>query len=211
LRDEPTLTESPREIEGDLLVLDSPFADSINVLLVPLPLSNVVTTVVELRTEHEGFVHAKTESWDAPDQAPRRVGLRRLAGSPREFSYRIRFIHEDGTLDEKPWVTSERATLVLGAEGETDVRAAEVVLLGGGPAKRGSFAVELVLQAGAQHTQELLEGERDSATLVLVVPEGAPAPALIAREFLNSGEVRETRWEDPEALVVLPPVPVATP
>jgi hypothetical protein len=33
---------------------------------------------------------------------------------------------------------------------------------------------------------------------------------LIAREFLMSGEVREARWSDPEAIVVLPPVPVAT-
>ncbi len=210
-RDEPTRVEAPRAVEGDLLVLDSPFGDSINVLVVPLPLSNVATTVVELRTQHEGFVHAKTESWDAPDRTPRRVGLRRLVGSPREFSHRVQLIHEDGTVDEKPWASSDRTTLVIGADGKVDVRTVEVALLGGGPSARGSFAVSLVLRAGAQHTEELLEGTRDGATLALVTAEGAPAPVLTAREFLNSGEVRETRWEDPEALVVLPPVPVATP
>ena len=209
-RDEPMLTEAPREVEDDLLVLDSPFAESINVLVVPLPLSDIVTTVVELRTQHDSFVHTKTESWDAPDRAPRRVGLRRLVGSPREFSYRVQFIREDGTIGEKPWASSDRSTLVIGAEGATEVRTTEVVLLGGGPASRGSVAVELVLESGAHRTQDLLEGERDSATLALVVPEGAPVPVLTAREFLSSGEVRETRWEDPEAIVVLPPVPVAT-
>lgn len=210
-RDEPTLTEAPREANDDLLVLDSPFAESINVLVVPLPLSDVVTTVVELRTQHGSFVHAKTESWDVPDRAPRRVGLRRLAGSPREFFYRVQFIREDGTIDEGPWASSDRSTLIIGAEGPTEVRTTEVVLLGGGPAERGSVAVELVLEAGEHRTQDLLEGERDSATLALVVPQGSPTPVLSAREFMVSGEVHETRWNDPEAIVVLPPVPVATP
>ena len=209
-RDEPSITDAPREVEDDLLVLDSPFADSLEVLVVPLPPSNVVTTVVELRTQHGSFVHAKTESWDAPDRAPRRVGLRRLAGSPREYAYRVQSIREDGTVEEKPWTRSERSTLIVGIEGPTDVRTTEVVLLGGGPEHRGSLAVELILEAGAHRTQDLLEGERDSATLALVIPEGSLVPMLIAREFLMSGEVRETRWDDPESLVVLPLVPVAT-
>lgn len=210
-RGEPTITEAPREIEDDLLVLDSPFADSIDVLVVPLPSPDVVTTVVELRTRHEAFVHAKTEAWDAPDRAPRRVGLRRLAGSPREYAYRVQLIREDGTVAETPWTPSDHSTLIVGIEGATEVRTTEVVLLGGGPASRGSLAVELTLEAGEHRTRELLEGARDSATLALGVPEGSPAAVLIAREFLDSGEVRETRWTDPEALVVLPLVPVATP
>lgn len=209
-RDEPSITDAPREVAEDLLVLDSPFAESIDVLVVPLPLSGVVTTVVELRTQHDSFVHSKTESWDAPDRAPRRVGLRRLAGSAREYAYRVQSIREDGAIDEKPWASSDRSTLVIGAQGAAEVRTAEVVLLGGGPAGRGSIAVELVLEAGEHRTRDVLEGARDSATLALVMPEGAPAPVLIAREFLMSGEVRETRWTNPEALVVLPLVPVAT-
>jgi hypothetical protein len=83
---------------------------------------------------------------------------------------------------------------------------AAVVLLGGGPAARGSLGVEFVLQAGDERTTDVLEGDRDSATLVLVAREDAVQPVLTAREFLNSGEVRETRWTHPEALTVLPPV-----
>jgi hypothetical protein len=210
-RDEPSITDAPREVEGDLIVIDSPFSDSINVLVLPVPLSNVVTTIVELRTEHEAFVHAKTESWDAPDRTPRRVGLRRLTGSPRDYSSRVQSIREDGTVQETPWKRSDRGTLIVGTEGATDVRTTEVVLLGGGPASRGCFAVELVLEAGEHRTEEVLEGERDSVTLALVVPEGSPPAQLIAREYLDSGAVRETRWQDPEALIVMPPVPVPTP
>jgi hypothetical protein len=173
-------------------------------------MGDVATIVVELRTEHESFVHAKTESWDVPDRAPRRVGLRRLQGSARQFAYRVQLIREDGTVDDEPWRVSDRSTLVIGAEGPVDVRTTEVVLLGGGPSGRGSVAVELVLAAAEHSARALLEGARDSATLALAVPAGAPAPVLIVRDFLNTGDVRETRWEDPEPLMVLPPVPVET-
>ncbi len=208
---EPSRSDPPREVVEDILVLDSPFADSMDVLVVPLPLAEVATLIVELRAGQGSFVHAKTVSWDAPDRAPRRVGLRRLAGSPRSYSYRVQLLREDGTVHEKPWTDTDRSTLIVGAEGPVEVRTIKVVLLGGGPAGRGSVAVELVLEAGDNRTKDVIEGARDSAMLALVVPEGAPVPVLIAREFLNSGEVRETSWEDPEALIVLPPVLAATP
>jgi hypothetical protein len=208
LRDEPTRSDPPREVTDDVLVLDSPFADSINVLVVPLPLAGVETIVVELRTQFESFVHEKTVSWDAPDRTPRRVGLRRLAGSPRRYAHRIQLIHEDATVDQKPWVETDAPSIAVGADGPVTVRSADVVLLGGGPAARGCFAVELVLEAGSYRTSEVLEGDRDSATLALVAPASAPIPTLTAREFLNSGETRETHWTDPAALTVLPPVAV---
>jgi hypothetical protein len=209
-RDEPTRTDALRKVTDDILVLDSPFADSMNVLVVPLPLNGVATIVVELRTRFETFVHGKTVSWDAPDRTPRRVGLRRLAGSPRRYEHRIQLIHDDGTVDQKPWVETEAPTVVVGADGPVNVRTADVVLLGGGPAARGCFAVELVLEAGPYRTSEVLEGERDSATLALVAPVSAPIPTLTAREFLESGDTRETHWHDPSALTVLPPAATVT-
>jgi len=81
----------------------------------------------------------------------------------------------------------------------------DVVLLGGGPVGRGSFGVELVFESGDERDSEVLEGTGDSATLALVVGDNAAAPVLTAREFMAAGEVRETRWEHPEALVVMPP------
>jgi hypothetical protein len=51
---------------------------------------------------------------------------------------------------------------------------------------------------------ELVEGDRDSATLVLVLPAHGPPPVLTLREHMNSGEVREERWESPATLTVVP-------
>ena len=82
--DEPTRSDLPRAVDDDLLILDSPFADSMNVLAVPLPLADVQTLAVEVRTSHEDFVHGRTAGMEAPDRTPRRLGLRRLfVGSPR--------------------------------------------------------------------------------------------------------------------------------
>jgi hypothetical protein len=205
---EPARSDPPREVEGDLLVLDSPFADSINVLVAPLPRSGVMTTVVELEIRHEDFSCRKTVSWDAPDRTPRRVGLRRLAGSPRRYVYRTHLIHDDGTVEQKPWAESELPALIVGADRAVDVRTVDVVLLGGGPAARGSLAVELVLEGDGDRAIEILEGDRDSATLVVAVAAEAAPPVLIVREFLSTGQVHESRWDDPGALTVLPPVVV---
>ena len=72
----------PARDADDILVVDSPFADSINVLVVPLPVAGILTIVVELRSQDGAFVHSRTISWDAPDRTPKRVGLRRLIGGP---------------------------------------------------------------------------------------------------------------------------------
>lgn len=211
LPDEPTRSDPPIQVEDDIFVLDSPFGDSIEVLVVPLPLPSVVEFVVELRTEHDGFVHSKTVSWDAADLAPKRVGLRRLEDSPRHYAHHIVLIHDDGRLDDNPWTDSEEATLVIGGDEAIVVREAEVVLLGGGPSGRGSMAVEIVLEAGEHRARQVLEGDDDRAELVLVAPHDAREAVLVVREFLNSGEVRETRWQDPESLIVVPPAPVENP
>jgi len=207
LPDEPSRSDSARAVDDDLLILDSPFADSMNVLAVPLPLADVQTVAVELRTSHEDFVHSRTAAWEASDRTPRRVSLRRLVGSPRRYSYRTQRVRNDGAVDISVWKDSASDTLVVGANGPSKVLTVDVVLLGGGPVGRGSFGVELVFESGAERDSEVLEGTADSATLALVVGDNAAAPVLTAREFMAAGEVRETRWERPEALVVLPPPP----
>ena len=205
LPDEPTRSDPARIVEDDILILDSPFADSINVLAVPLPLAEVSTIAAELKTADAGFVHGKTVSWDAPDRTPRHVGLRRLNGSPRRYSHRTQLVREDGRIEQSAWKDSTSDTLVVGADGPVKVWSVEVVLLGGGPAARGSLGVELVLQSGDERVTEVLEGDRDSATLALVLKPDAARPVLTAREFRNAGDVHETRFDPPEALTVLPP------
>jgi hypothetical protein len=208
LAEEPTLTDPPREVTDDILILDSPFGDSINVLVVPLPLQGVATVVVELRCPLGDVMRTRTVSWDAPDRTPRYVALRRLAGSPRRYAHRIQLIREDGTVDHKTWVETETPTLIVPSSEGFDVRTAEVVVLGGGPAGRGSFAIELAFESGTERTTDLLERDRDTATLVLVLPAHGPPPVLTLREHMNSGDVREERWENPATLTVVP-VPAA--
>lgn len=203
--DEPSRSDPARTVEDDILILDSPFADSINVLAVPLPLSGVATLAAELRTSHEGFVHERTVAWEAPDRTPQRVGLRRLAGSPRRYSHRTQRVRDDGAIETSAWRESAFDTLVVGANDIAKVRTVEVFLLGGGPISRGSLGVELVFESGEERTTEVLDGDRDTATLALVVTQDAATPVLTAREFMEAGEVRETRWERPEALIVMPP------
>jgi hypothetical protein len=209
LRDEPTLSDLPREVIDDVLILDSPFGESINVLVVPLPLQGIATFVVELRAPFGDVVRTKTVSWDAPDRTPTYVGLRRLAGSPRRYGYRIQLVREDGTIDQKPWVESDATTLIVPSSAGLSVRTAEVVFLGGGPAGRGSFAIELALESGTDRVTEVIEGDRDTATLVLVLSAHGPPPVLTMRERMNSGDVRDARWDNPAALTVVPAPAVA--
>jgi hypothetical protein len=207
--DEPTRSDPPRTADDDVLVLDSPFADSLNVVVVPLPLPDVQVMAVDLRTRFQDFEHVKTVSWTGADRSAQRVGLRRLPGSPRSYEFRYQIARAGGTLVQQPWTTTDATTLAIPsvAQGVT-VRTVDVFLLGGGPAKRGSVAVELALEAGTDRTSTILEGETDTATLTLVVPKSAPAPTLIAREFLDTGDVKETRWTDLPAMVVIPQIPM---
>jgi len=206
---EPTRSDPPREVSDDILVLDSPFADSINLVVVPLPVADAQVIAVDLRTRSGDFEHVKSVAWNGSDRAPQRVALRRLPGTPRRYEYRYQIARTDGSLLEQPWTASDATTIVVPNVGDDSaVRTVDVVLLGGGPAKRGSLAVELALASGADRTTALLEGETDSATLTLVTATSAPVPTLTAREFLDSGEVKETRWADPAAMVVIPQIPL---
>lgn len=211
---EPSVSDPPRTLDAgeDLVVLDGPFGPSVDVLLVPVPLSGVVSIVTELELAHDGFRHAKSVAWDLPDRTPRRVGLRRLRDTPSTYRHRTTRVHDDGRVEVIDWAESDRRTLVVGAEGPVRVDRTEVVALGGGPAGRGSVAIELVLTAGDASTQVLLEGSRDTAELVLVSPASSPAPTLLVREILADGRTREESFPAPPAFVVLtPPSPVAPP
>jgi hypothetical protein len=82
------------------------------------------------------------------------------------------------------------------------MRRIQISLAGGGPASRGSLAVEVVLSDGDLVATALIEGERDTARLA-VAPTGDGPVVLVAREFFASGEIRERQWTDPGELVVV--------
>lgn len=203
---EPSVSDPPRALDPseDLVVLDGPFGPSVDVLLVPVPLSGVVSIIAELELSHDGFRHARSAAWDLPDRAPRRVGLRRLRGMADTYRHRTTLLREDGRVEIIDWAESDRRTLVVGAKGPVRVDRSEVLALGGGPAGRGSLAIELELTSGDASTQVLLEGTRDMAELVLVSPASNPAPTLIVREIMADGRTREERFPEPPAIVVLP-------
>jgi hypothetical protein len=207
-QNEPTRSDPPHGVDDGILVLDSPFAESLHVVVVPMFRAGVVTIVAELQAASNGFVHARTVSWDAPDRTPVRVGLRRLPGGSQTYTYRVQAIHDDGRVEPSSWQQSSAPTLIAGADGPVAVRTADVVVLGGGPQGRGSFAIEVALESGHDSVSDVLEGTRDSTSLVLVTSSTSPAATLTVRERLNSGEVRESHWDDPPALTVIPPVPV---
>lgn len=200
---EPERTAEAFDTDEELVILDSPFGDSINVLAVPLPLGGVVNVALELEHATGDLRRTLQLNWDGDDRSSRTAALRRLPETSRRYRYRVLLMHEDGTLDEQPWVETEKGTIVIGAEKPVKVYATEAVALGGGPAERGSFAIEFVLQSGPDRTSALLEGEAANARLVLVTAENASEPRLHAREFLNSGQVVETHWETLEPLHVL--------
>jgi hypothetical protein len=200
---EPEQSAPPVESSDEVIILDSPFGDSIDILAAPLPLPDVLTIALELQLGDGSFSNEKHLNWNEEDRNAQRIALRRLAGGPRRYRYRVELLHQDGTLEQKPWAETDQRTIVIGADGPVQVFSTEVVALGGGPAGRGSLGISWILQSGAKQVTQLLEGETDSARLVLVAAPGDPPPELIAREFLKSGQVIETRWTKLEPLHVL--------
>ena len=200
---EPEQSVPAFESDDEVVILDSPFGDSIDILAVPLPFEDVLNISLELRIEQDGYRDEKSLAWSDNDRAAQRVALRRLQDGSRRYRYRVVLLRQDGTVDEQPWVETEQRTIVIGAIDPAQVFSTEVVALGGGPAGRGSLAIELILQSGGNRVTQLLEGENDTAQLTLVAAETAPPPELIAREYLKSGEVVETHWAAVEPLHVL--------
>ena len=206
IANEPEHTSVETNLTENIVVLDSPFDSSINIMAVPLPLQDILTIIVEFKSGDDEFKQSKTISWDLPDRDVKRIGLRRMKGNPRTYSYQVTYINDSGEEMGEPWITTDKNTLVIGSTEPVTVFTTEVVLLGGGPTLRNSFAIELVLQADDHNASTILEQDQDSAVLTLVLGQDDPSPVLIIREFLNSGERIEKRIEDPGELFVLPPI-----
>ncbi|MCB9716803.1 MAG: hypothetical protein H6712_23295 [Myxococcales bacterium] len=202
--DEPSLAEPPREVADDeeLLVLDGPFAPSVRVLVVPLPVAGVLSIVTELELRHDDWVQTRSVSWDLPDTSSRTVALRRPRGVESRYRYRSTMVHDDGRVEVGEWVESEAPALVVGAEGEVVVHRVEVYVPGG-PLARGALAMELLLASGEASTSAVLEGSADAVELVLVAPKDGPEPVLSVDEILLSGESRRREIHGPSAHEVI--------
>jgi len=208
MADEPARSTASRTVEGELLVLDSPFGPSIPVLVVPRPLDAVAGMGVECELEHGDLTDRKEAWWEPGDHEPRSLALRRLADAPALYRYRTTVLESDGTLHASDWREKdgdERWAIIVGGDDAVDVIRRTVVVLGGGPAARGSLAMELVLRSGDHETRTILEGDADTTELLLVAPEGSPAPMLVVTEHMNDGTVRTSEFDDDGTLFVIPP------
>ena len=203
VKGEPERAAAPFESSEDFVILDSPFDDSISILAVPLPLSGVLSITLDLHLGNDALNDTRQLSWDDTDRAAKDVALRRLPGSPSSYRYRVILMHEDGTIDEQPWLQTGQRTIVIGATKPVRVIATDVVILGGGPAGRDSLGIELTLAAGSDRTVQLVEGDADQARLILVTDQNAPEAQLTAREFLKSGQILQTVWAHVDALNIL--------
>lgn len=201
--DEPSATDPPRDASDEVMVLDAPFGDSMHVLCVPLP-RELATLTVELRSEHEDFVHTRTLAWDGDDRTPRTADLRRLAAGPRSYRWREVAVALDGSVRTGDWIRSDDPTLVLGGEGFV-VASCDVHAFGG-PSGRGSVAIALTLRTGEYASSALLEAEAEHARLVLAHPGATPAPTLLVEEFMPDGSVRRQTVDPIEPIIVLRPL-----
>ena len=203
--DEPSALEPERVLEGDLVVLDSPFGASVSVLCVPLPRDDLAGITLELQLDDPGAdtqsARTRTLAWDGEDRTPRMAHLRRRDDQPARYRHRTTFVRLDGGIERGPWIAGEQPSLVLGGDG-FEVTTCEVHAIGG-PAARGSVAVALELRAGEHHSHAMIDSGPDHAKLVLAHPAGL-VPALHVQEFMNDGSTRERVFDPAPPLVVLP-------
>lgn len=203
--DEPSSLEPERVVEGDLVVLDSPFGASISVLCVPLPRDDLAGITLELQLDDPAAdtqsARTRTLAWDGDDRTPRLAHLRRRGDQPTRYRHRTTFVRLDGGVERGPWIAGDRPAIVIGGD-DFEVTTCEVHALGG-PAARGSIAIALELRAGDRTSHAMIEGQPDHTKLVLAHPAGLVA-ALHVQEFMNDGSTRERVFEPAPSLVVLP-------
>lgn len=204
---EPELAVDDFTTNEDVVILDSPFDSSIQITVVPLRPPEALSLSLELRYSHGDFFQERLMEWDSSDTEPRETGLRRPKGGPRQYEFRQTVLNSDGVLAQGDWEQTESSVVVAGARGLVEVYRSQFIALGGGPAGRGSLAIEFTLESGERRTSAVLEGTDDTAVLRLIVPEGDPPPHASAREFRTSGEIVETDWPEHEQVYPLLPLP----
>lgn len=202
---EPQMSVEPVEATEDVLILDSPFAPSIRIFAFPLQPADTLSLTLELRLNHGLFTQERSLTWEASDRRTQETALRRPRGAPRTYEFRRTVLNQDGVLAQSEWESTNTSNLVVGGHGIVTVYRTRFVALGGGPTGRGSMAIELALESGEERAHTLLEGPNDDVELTLIVPQDAPSPIASAREFLNSGEVVETRWPEHQSVIVIAP------
>ncbi|MEM7152955.1 MAG: hypothetical protein AAF799_08935 [Myxococcota bacterium] len=207
---EPSRSDEPFTVPAseELAVIDGPFGPSLRVLVARLPRPGLLSAVTEFELSHEDWTQTASVSFDdpSPTTATQTVVLRRLRDTPDEYRHRTTLIFDDGRTEVGTWASSDKPSLVIGADGPSAVHRTQVLVLGGGPNARGSFLIELVLSAGNVTTSALIEGDATQAELVLVAPEGSAA-VLTVREITNTGHTHEQQFSPPPAMTVLPPKP----
>lgn len=197
--------------EGDVTVLDAPFAPSLTLVVAAVARDDLDAVVVELsREEASGFRHARSVTLSGPDWEPVRVALRRLDGTESSYRRRVTRSFLDGRVELGEWETSE-ATVILVSDPGFEPRRVNVSLLRGGPALTGQALVEVRVvaedaagQEVGRETRHVFRGTEAEAELLVAVPVGfAGELRATVRRFDAAGAPTETVIRGTGPLVVV--------
>lgn len=208
---EPSWRVEGLAADGDVRVLDAPFAPDLQVLLAVVASDELDAVTVELvREEASGFRHARSLSSTGPNWEPVRTALRRLDAAESAYRRRVTRSFLDGRVEMGAWETTTDAVLLV-TEAGLEPRRVAVTLLGGGPEKTGEALVEARVVALSPEGTELgragkhlFRGAESEAEVLLAVPVGfAGTLRLELRRFAAQGGVVESRQEGVGPFVVV--------
>lgn len=206
---EPSWRVEGLAAEGDVLVLDAPFAPDLTLLLAAVASDELDAVTIELaREEASGFRHARSLSLTGPDWEPVRTSLRRLDAADSSYRRRVTRSFLDGRVEIGDWETTSD-TVLLVAERGLEPRRVGVTLLAG-PDQTGDAVVEArVVAQGPEGTElgragkHLFRGAESEGEVLIAVPVGFTGSLrLELRRFSARGGVVESRMEGAGPFVV---------
>ncbi|HEY8088034.1 MAG TPA: hypothetical protein VIF09_09315 [Polyangiaceae bacterium] len=208
---EPTWTTAAAPVTGDVVMVDAPFADSLAIVVIPVPTSATLSITVDLVREEKdsGFRHERSVSFAPPDWFLQRAVLRRLDGASSAFTYTVTLVDDRGVTTQGPFTTSAPAIAVGDATREP--RRVELLLVHGGPATTGDLSVEATVTpvdasgaaTGAPATH-VFQGQETQAEVWTTAPHDTPTRfATHVQRLTAAGQTKTTDAVSVASTIVL--------
>jgi hypothetical protein len=196
---EPTWTTTAAPVAGDVVMVDAPFADSLSIVVIPVPTANTTSILVDIVHEEAdtGFRHERSMTFDAPDWALQRAALQRIDATNGNFTYTTTVIDDRGITTTGP-VTASSPAITVG-DAAREPRLVDLILVRGGPAATGDLAVEAMvtpvdgagLPIGASATHVFQANETNVAVWT-TAPHDAPTRFAYHVKRVTSGGQTKT-------------------
>jgi hypothetical protein len=197
---EPTWATPPAPVGEDVVMVDAPFADSLSIVVVPVPTATTTSLTVDLVRDEAatGFRHERLVSFTGPDWSIQRVALRRLDGSSAAYSYTTTIVDDRGATTQDP-VTTSAPAIAVGDAGR-EPRRVELLLVRGAPATTGDLAVEATVTpvdasgkpVGASATHVFQGPETQAEVWTTAPPQAAPRFAYHVQRLTAVGRTETT-------------------